>query len=367
MKRILVVDDDADIRQTVKLVLELANYQVQTADNGLTALDEFDSFAPHLIIADYTMPVMNGLEFCIKAKEDVRYQTIPFIFLTASDDPMIKVESLQNGAIDYMTKPFSQDELLARVAAHLTHYDILSNAFQTKVAQTRANLIGNVSHELRTPLAIIMGYIELLLDSVSEQPGIQQQFLHSANQACLRLNNVVEDLIFLTKAQSGEVRFHLNTFSIEPLLVELIACYGNDTTNQIQLKLPDQALPPLLADKNKIEMALRHLINNALKFTSENQSASVLISIEIIAEELWIKITDQGIGLADDQIGEVFDLFHQIDASMTRAYGGIGAGLTITQYIAEHHQGRIQVESQKGQGSTVSLILPLTVTSAFVR
>ena len=358
-KQILIVDDDYDILNALRLALQSANYQVETAQDGLGALEKLKHYQPDLIVTDYNMPHMNGDVLFQMVKQDPRQKTIPFIFLTANHDAATKVRSLQNGATDYITKPFSKDELLARVATHIAYHDTLKNDFEQKLEQLRADLLNNVSHELRTPLAVIMGYAGVLLEDMHETPGVQQQFLQSIQKASLRLKKVIENLLFLSKAQSGQIAYYPQSLQIEPLLTALLEQYRQNSNNDLALNLPSHPLPILTADPKMIKTALEQLIDNALKFKATGQQASVTVSALATENEIHINVQDKGVGLSAQDLAHIFKPLAQADASATRSYGGTGAGLKIVQVVAETHNGRVEVESQEGKGSTFTLILPI--------
>ena len=358
-KQILIVDDDDDILNALRLALQSANYQVEAAQDGLSALEKLKHYQPDLIITDYNMPHMNGDVLFQMVKQDPRHKTIPFIFLTANNDSPTKVKSLQNGATDYIIKPFSKDELLARVATHIAYRDTLKDDFQQKLEQLRADLLNNVSHELRTPLAVIMGYAGVLLEDMNETPGVQQQFLQSIQKASLRLKKVIENLLFLSKAQSEQIEYYPQPLQVATLLNSLLSQYHQSVDGELVVDLPAHPLPIIAADHKMIKMAIEQLIDNAFKFKAAGQQAFVTVSAQTTENELRISVQDKGIGIGPQALSHIFKPLSQADASSTRSYGGTGAGLKIVQVVANKHNGRIEVESQEGKGSTFTLVLPL--------
>ncbi|MEM7033006.1 MAG: response regulator [Chloroflexota bacterium] len=371
-KQILVVDDDANVQKVVSIMLEGADYYVETANDGLEALDKLESFNPDLIITDYNMPHMTGYELCLAVKQDIRFQLTPFIILTGLDDLPTKVKSLQNGAVDYITKPFSHEELLARVASQLNHTDRLTSAFQKQIEETRTNLLSNVSHELRTPLRLIMGHISLLLEDVQSIPNMHQQFLSTASQACYRLNQVVENLMFLAEAQSGQLVFYPTPLTVEHLIQKATQTITSQHDVRIDLDLPRKPLPSMLADSNKLEVVFQHLLGNSVKFAYPGRPVEISVRAREADHKfstyheaqpaIRIDIGDNGVGLDETQLPHIFELFHQADGSVTRTHGGMGVGLKIVHIIMNLHHGQVEVTSTSGQGSTFSLILPIFTT-----
>lgn len=362
MKRILVVDDDVGVQKAVQLVLAMGGYEVQLASDGPEAIKMLDEFRPDLILADYAMPKMSGVELCQAIKQNPRDRIIPFVLLTGNQDIEVMLESLQVGATDFITKPFKREELLARVGAHIAHYEIILDTVQADFKQMRDNLLSTVSHEMRTPLSIIMGHAGILVDDLESAPDVLKLCLGSVYKASLQLNQVVEDMIFLSQAQSGRLGFFPKEFAIEVLLTQLVQQYDEDP-GQITLDLPPTNLPTITADYNKIKLAMKHLIDNAIKFKSQGQSAIVKITVEADQTHMKISVIDKGIGLSEALLTRVFEPLFQLDGTAERSYEGLGAGLKIVQYVARLHNGKIDVESREGHGSTFTLTLPLLTPS----
>ena len=357
MKRILVVDDDVGVQKAVQSILEAEGYEVGLAIDGLEGLKVLETSRPDLIIADYAMPRMSGDIFCREVKRIPHFRATPFIFLTGHHDIDVLVKVLSTGATDFITKPFRREEFLARVAAHIAHYDSIVDTVQADFKQMRANLLSNVSHELRTPLSIIMGHAGILVEDLEGSPEILRLCLDSVYKASVRLNQVVEDMIFLSQAQSGRLGFYPRDFAIESLLEELIKQF-DDTGDKITLKV-STSLPQISADYSKLKLALKHLIDNAIKFSDLAQPAKVTILVSIVNEKMQISVADEGIGLSETLKDEIFEPLFQADDTAERLYEGLGAGLKIVQYVAMLHHGHVSVESQEGHGSTFTLTLPL--------
>ena len=240
----------------------------------------------------------------------------------------------------------------------IAHYEIILDTVQADFKQMRDNLLSTVSHEMRTPLAIIMGHAGILVDDLESAPDVLQLCLGSVYKASLQLNQVVEDMIFLSQAQSGRLGFFPKEFAIEDLLTQLIQQYDEEPA-QITLELSETELPPITADYNKLKLAMKHLIDNAIKFNTQGQSAVVKIDVKADETHMKISVIDKGIGLSEDLLTRVFEPLFQLDGTAERTYEGLGAGLKIVQYVANLHNGDVNVESREGQGSTFTLILPL--------
>lgn len=226
-----------------------------------------------------------------------------------------------------------------------------------KTESMRRQLIGDVSHELRTPLAAIKGYMEGLMDGVLPAEPETYQQVHSEAE---RLQRLVSDLQELSRVESGAFQLKLEEISPD-VLIETV-------TNHLSLQFAEKSialekeigkdLPAVRVDKDRIVQVLTNLLGNALQYTPEG--GHVTISATNVNQEVFVAITDTGIGISPDHLPYIFNRFYRTDKSRARASGGSGIGLTIAQAIVKSHHGRIWAESHgEGKGSTFSFTLPV--------
>jgi signal transduction histidine kinase len=228
----------------------------------------------------------------------------------------------------------------------------------------KANFISNVSHELRTPLTHIKGYLELLVaDGLGPLNDDQRKALVVAQRSANRLQTLIDDLIQFAMATRGEL-------TLQKRSVDLSAMASN-ALNHSRSKADDHevgllsdiedGLPYVQADEEKLTWALSHLLDNAIKFTSAG--GQVRLSIhrdEHNPRMVRIAVSDTGIGIPGDRLGEVFEPFHQLDASATRRFGGTGLGLALVKDIIEAHGSIIEVHSIINEGTTFSFPMLLS-------
>lgn len=229
----------------------------------------------------------------------------------------------------------------------------------SELSQMKANFVANISHELRTPLTHVKGYLELLatgtLGPLSEE---QANALQVSQHATGRLESLIDNLILFSLAARGEMTLRLAPVDMNKVAHQIIN-YSRPKAQDRKVALifetnPD--IPLVQADEEKLSWAILQLIDNAIKFTPTGGQVSLLLEKEsdtLVA----IKVTDTGIGIPVNRLDEVFEPFHQLDASSTRRYGGTGLGLALVKEIVSAHGSMIEVNSEEGRGSTFSFSL----------
>jgi signal transduction histidine kinase len=231
-------------------------------------------------------------------------------------------------------------------------------------SQHKNQFVANMSHELRTPLAAILGYAELIQEgfygALPEKSMDALTRIRSNGKHLLGLINTVLDI---AKIESGQFTLNMTEYAIESV-VETVRAATESLAQNKKLTLTtsvDKSLPIGLGDEQRLTQVLLNLVGNAIKFTDAGE---VSIAAGARNGHFAVSVTDTGPGIPLDQQGRIFDQFHQVDSSLTKAKGGTGLGLAIAKQIVEMHGGRIWVESTVGQGSTFRMELPLRATTA---
>ena len=233
----------------------------------------------------------------------------------------------------------------------------------------KSDLLANVSHELRTPLTAIKGYTDYILDSklgaISEK---QEKGLIVIQRNLERLSRSINALLDFSTMDVGRLSLNLQPFAL-PLLVEQIHQTLRSELERKQLRFEAEAppgLPPVIGDRERLAQVLENLVINAIKFTP----AGGRIQVASVRQErqgqslVEVSVSDSGVGIPEDQIGRIFNRFHQVDGSTTRRFGGVGLGLAIVRSILDAHGAAIKVESREGRGSTFRFWLPTTTREA---
>jgi len=227
-----------------------------------------------------------------------------------------------------------------------------------KLEKMRSEFVANVSHELRTPLTSIQGFVETLKDGAINDPGKAQYFLEIIEKQSNRLNNLIEDILQLSKIESQEIIMNLQSINLRDLIDKTISEFKKkieQKNHKIKINISPQ-LPLIKADPEQIEVVFRNLLDNAIKYTPNG--GEIYISAFEKAENIYIEIADNGIGISAEHLPRIFERFYRVDKDRSRKLGGTGLGLAIVKHIVQAHGGTIGVESKPGKGSKFFFTLP---------
>ncbi len=229
--------------------------------------------------------------------------------------------------------------------------------------RAKSEFLANMSHELRTPLNAIIGYSEMLQEVATERQDPEYlEDLDRIGAAGRHQLTLINDVLDLAKIEAGRMHVHLETFTVEPLVREVVNSVQSlaaKNHNRLGLKI-DGALGVVHLDATKVKQCLWNLLGNACKFT-ENGLVTLTVSQRIEQSREWIvfEVADTGIGMSSEQMGKLFRAFSQVDSSSTRQHGGSGLGLMISRRFSRMMGGDIRVESELGRGSRFTLLLPV--------
>ena len=232
----------------------------------------------------------------------------------------------------------------------------------------RKDFVANVSHELRTPLTSIKGYIEALLDGAKDDPETNTKFLDIILKQSDRLNLILEDLLQLSKIESGQVQFRREPLHIQGVLERTLAMIKPlaDKKGHRLVSFVEDNLPAVLGDEDRLIQVLSNLLDNAVKYTPENGTITVAahpVSDDaeqpVIATAVELSVTDTGMGIPEMDRPRVFERFYRVDKARSRELGGTGLGLAIVRHIVEGLGGRVWVEANIPTGSRFVVRLPV--------
>ncbi len=374
-KGILIVDDEKDIRQLLYQALtQMGGYRVEVAQDGEEALQKIESSQFDLVLTDMRMPKMDGLQLVNELAK--KHPEIVTVVMSGHGSIDAALEAVRRGASDFLSKPFNLPEIIVRLdkaleeRQRLNHMSRLINQMEESIAelkrldQIKSEFVAVASHELRTPLTAIKNAVQLLLmEKVGEVNENQKKFLTMAERNINRLMNILNDLLNLSRIESGKmvIKFEeLNLRSILELAYFSFKPQAEEKSIQLKLELPAE-LPPVYGDKEKVEQILSNLISNSLKFTPEK--GEIKISAELLApdeEMVAVAVKDTGIGIPAEHLDKIFEKFYQVENSLQRSHGGTGLGLAITKGLVEALKGKIFVQSEPGKGSTFTFTLPIS-------
>lgn len=370
---ILLVDDQPDNLRLLSALLSERGYQPRGVINGTMAIKAAKSSQPDLILLDILMPEMDGYETCELLKADPKTREIPIIFISAKDETIDKVRAFGLGALDYITKPFHVDEVLARIENHLSLRKLQKQLkeqnllFQQEIyirqqaeealqkanqelAQSNAELeqfAYVTSHDLQAPLATITTYAELLEQRYENQLDTEaNQYIEYIVNGCLRMQKLIEDLLEYSRVSKNIKRF----YPVDLNSIMAIVCSNLESTiRKNQATIVERNLPTVIGDSYQLVQLFQNLIDNAIKYRRE-EPPKIEISVESREKEYLFAVKDNGIGIDAKSFERIFQIFQRLHTP--EEYSGTGIGLAICQKIVELHGGRIWVESQLGEGTT---------------
>jgi two-component system phosphate regulon sensor histidine kinase PhoR len=228
-----------------------------------------------------------------------------------------------------------------------------------RLEQIRQDFVANVSHELRTPISSIKGYAETLLEGALKDKDNAKEFISIIYQDSNRLANLINDLLDLSKIESGKMKMNFVPLDVASVIKRAVTVIENQAkVKSISFKLnlaPE--LPKIRADETRFSQVMINLLDNAIKYTPEN--GSVTVTAKVVNNSLQVDIEDTGIGISEKDLPRIFERFYRVDKARSRELGGTGLGLSIVKHIVQAHSGQVWVKSELGLGSTFSFTIPL--------
>ena len=222
-----------------------------------------------------------------------------------------------------------------------------------RMEKVRSEFLGNVTHELKTPISSISGYIETLLEGAIKDENVNLGFLERSLENAQRLDELVTDLVEISRIETGELQMNFEYFNIHDLLKDLFKDARQRNINKnlkIQLELPDKKLF-IYGDKRRLDQVIANLLSNAMLYTDHGY---IKIKVQRRDNELVFSIIDTGTGLPRKALGRIFERFYRTDKTRDRRKGETGLGMAISKHIIEAHSSHIYVDSLEGKGSTFS-------------
>ncbi|PWK16197.1 two-component system histidine kinase PnpS [Tumebacillus permanentifrigoris] len=227
-----------------------------------------------------------------------------------------------------------------------------------RLERMRSEFVANVSHELRTPITAVRGFSETLLDGAMENPEITKQFLQIIHDESERLTRLINELLELSKIESGHIQFRHGPVDLVKLVERTVVRYNHQGAQaglSIRTELPEQPVE-LEADGDRVAQVLINLLGNAIAYTTPG--GVVTVGVEEAGAEVVLRVNDTGIGIPEEDLPRLFERFYRVDKARARRSGGTGLGLAIVKHIVEGHHGRVVVTSEVGKGSCFRVYLP---------
>ncbi|MBI9073554.1 MAG: hybrid sensor histidine kinase/response regulator [Melioribacteraceae bacterium] len=353
---VLIVDDEGDNIGILYNFLENQKFKVLVSHSGENCLTLLEKSIPDLILLDIRLPDIDGFEVCRKIKLNEQTENIPIIFMSALSDTDSKIRGFEVGGVDYISKPFHREEVLARINAHLT---IKS---QQKILRdlnaSKDRLFSILSHDLRSPFMSLNGFSELLVSSVDN--FTKDEIKEIADKILLTGQNtfrLLEDILKWANLQKNNIKLELEKFNLSENIDSLFILFKEHAANK-KIKLINNVDKNAVfySDKNALSTVLRNLLSNAIKFSYSN--SNILIDLERNEKFLKLSVTDSGVGIPEADIIKLFRIDEIVTREGTYGESGTGLGLIICKDLVEKMGGKIWAVSEDNKGSVFSIIIP---------
>jgi len=360
MTRILVIEDEEALRVNLQTILEAENFQSMGAANGRIGVGLAREQLPDLILCDVMMPELDGYGVLAELRQDPITATIPFIFLTAKADKPALRQGMELGADDYVTKPFTIDEVLKAVTTRLEKQATVDKKYRQKLEELRGSITFSLPHELRTPLTGILNGSELLKemwDELDRDEGLRMvDIVHHSAQ---RLQRLILNYLLYAELELAAAAPQAAPVLPEPgmnlnaLVTEAAIQKAQHARRETDLRV-DLAEATLLISEDHLRKIVEELLDNAFKFS--RAGTAVRITGTRIDHAYTLAFSDQGCGLTAKQIADI-GAYMQFERKLHEQQGS-GLGLTIACRLVELYGGTLSIESTPGQQTTVFVTLP---------
>ncbi len=358
---VLIVDDLPNNVRLLSIMLTEKGYQVRKAINGQMALNTVRSLIPDLILLDINMPDLNGYQVCEQLKADEKTREIPVIFISALDDVFDKVKAFQVGGVDYISKPFQGEEVMARIENQLTicrQKKQLQNEIKErqKTEETLEIYLHAVSHDLRNPvIGMSMILNNLIKNSQGETKEVSRKILQQMANSCDRQLTLIDSLVETRQNDLWGVSLELNPLSLYEI--------GQQIGQEWELRLKENQatlinnfspdLPLVNADAHHLWRVFENLLANALKHNP--QGIIITFSARLEGNYLRCSIADNGVGISETQRKKLFDRYQRGNNNNQIS---LGLGLYLCSQIIHAHGGEIGIMNNDEKGSQFWFTLP---------
>jgi len=368
---IMVVDDIPANLELLAEILHRDGYRVVAFPRGPMALRAAAQKPPDLILLDVMMPEMDGFEVCRRLKADQTLKEIPVIFISALDDTASRIKAFSEGGVDYISKPYHEDEVLARIRTHL---DLRRQQFEIRrqkeqiehsyerlrdLEEQRDKLVLMIIHDLRSPLTGILGYAELLTMKLENRAGCEVPAKYAADilASAHTVHAMISTLLDISRMESREMPLEKAVCDLRVVVTCAFVSLGSLVQEATVVYEPPLESVIAFCDPVITRRIIENLTANAIRFAGRDNPVRIELSRE--ASTATVRVSDIGPGIPPEYHQRIFEKFGQV--AVRRESGknySTGLGLTFCKLAVEAQGGRIGVQSEVGKGSTFWFELP---------
>lgn len=357
MQKILVIDDDITITTNLKVILRMNDFDVVTANDGKSGVELAFKYRPHLIICDINMPLMNGLQVLKVLRTDPLTFNIPFLFLTVRDNKDELRKGMEEGADDFLTKPYTNDEILRAINSRLQKMKDNEKYYESKLQDLRDNIALSLPDELKNPLNSVLGFASMLASNYKyiDKDDIKMMadsIVMSAKQMDALISNYLTYTNLKNLLSSEYSLPALRVFDPDASMIMNANAVSDKYLRRDDLILELTETQVHISEEH-LNKVLNELLDNAFKFSFPNTK----ITLQTIVDgyDYIIKVTNIGRGMSRDQISKI-GVFMQFERRENEQKGA-GLGLAITEQIAKLYNGELVINSIPGEETTVTVKL----------
>lgn len=383
---ILIVDDEAaNVRLLEKMLLMTGYNQVICTQDPEQVLPLYQEHSCDLILLDLDMPILDGYGVMDRLNEFTDNDIPSILVLTAKHMQIFRQRALDNGARDYVTKPFDAGELLSRVrnlidvqmsqklirhqneilelrVEERTHELNLIKNQAEKANLAKTTFLANMSHELRTPLNGIIGFSQIMKDQLFGPLGSKryEEYINDIQGAGEHLLGIISDILDIARIETGEMEFNITSVYLPDVLencMRMVREQGEAAEIFITMEI-DPEIPEIMTDETRLRQILLNLLSNSIKFT---HGGEITLMAEIIDGGLNLTVADTGIGIPEQDLEVVLEPFGQSRVGSQVSHEGIGLGLHLSKNFTEILGGELTLKSEVNVGTTVTLSFPPTI------
>lgn len=354
--KILIVEDNPEMRRYIFDTLS-SEFHLIIANDGKQGLEKTIREKPNLIITDVMMPNMSGDQMVREIRQLPEFANTSIIFLSAKSDQNFRIKLLQEGAQDYLIKPFTPEELIVRVNNLITLQKTIERLESTN--KDMESFSYSVSHDLRAPIRWIQGFVNILMEDFG--PALDPEafrLLQTIDKNTTLMSNLIQDLLSFHRVTKFEMK--ARTVDMENMVKEVVDAVLINYP-KISYSIEIGKLPNTICDRAAIKQVWVNLISNAIKYSSTRDQPCVKITSKDEGEFYTYTVKDNGVGFDKKYANKLFKVFQRLH--LQEEFEGTGVGLAIVDRIVQRHGGQVFAEGEVNLGSTFSFTLPKFVNN----
>ncbi|MDG1893008.1 MAG: hybrid sensor histidine kinase/response regulator [Verrucomicrobiota bacterium] len=366
---ILIVDDMVANLHLLSEILRSKGHRVMAFPSAKTALLGLQKIKPDLMLLDIRLPDMDGFELGHSIKADPSMKETPLIFISALDDTKTKVQAFKQGGVDYITKPFQEDEVLARVENQLNQQrqkeqievqrTRIDESYREllKLEKMRDNLVHMFAHDMRTPLTIML--VNLQVIEMQLKQGMLSECVEPIQASILtslNLRDMISNMLDVSKLESEQVPLESSNWDIGAIISDVVSSVQPIAGDKELKWVASEKTVNVFCDKKITYRIIENLISNSIRYSKAK--SPVEITCECNVESVKVSIRDHGLGIPAKSLETIFEKFEQLEMRGSSLRFSSGIGLYFCKLAVEAQDGRIGVVSDEGQGSLFWFTLP---------